>query len=63
MYWTEDADKENKLKNIYISGGFNKNLIFMYYLSLMMPDLNIEASEMKNTSALGAALLMKGYFS
>lgn len=56
-------DKENKLKNIYISGGFNKNLIFMYYLSLMMPDLNIEASEMKNTSALGAALLMKEYFS
>jgi len=56
-------DKENKLKNIYISGGFNKNLIFMYYLSLMMPDLNIEASEMKNTSALGAAMLMKGYFS
>ncbi len=55
-------DKENKLQNIYISGGFNKNLIFMYYLSLMMPDLNIEASEMKNTSALGAALLMKGYF-
>ena len=56
-------DKENKLKNIYISGGFNKNLIFMYYLSLMMPDLNIEASEMKNTSALGAALLLKGCFS
>lgn len=56
-------DKENKLKNIYTSGGFNKNLILMYYLSLMMPDLNIEASEMKNTSALGAALLMKGYFS
>ena len=54
-------DKENKLKNIYISGGFNKNVFFMQYLSLMMPVLNIEASEMKNTSALGAALLMKDY--
>jgi len=55
-------DKENKLKNIYISGGFNKNTLFMYYLSLMMPELNIEASEIANTSALGAALLMKDYF-
>jgi len=56
-------DKENKLKNIYISGGFNKNMFFLHYLSLMMPNLNIEASEIKNTSALGAALLMKDYFS
>jgi len=56
-------DKEHKLRNIYISGGFNRNLFFMQYLSLMLPDLNIEASEMKNTSALGAALLMKDYFS
>jgi sugar (pentulose or hexulose) kinase len=56
-------DKDHKLKNIFISGGFNKNLIFMQYLSLMLPDLNIEASEMKNTSALGAALLMNDYLS
>ncbi len=56
-------DKKNKLKTIYISGGFNKNIFFMQYLSLMMPDLNIEVSQMKNTSALGAALLMKKYFS
>ena len=54
-------DKENKLKNIYVSGGFNKNVFFMEYLSLMMPDLNIEPSKVKNTSALGAALLMKEY--
>ncbi len=54
-------DEENNLKSIYISGGFNKNLFFMEFLSLMMPDLNIEASQMKNTSALGAALLMKDY--
>ena len=52
-------DRDHKLQNIYISGGFNKNLIFMEYLSLMLPDLNIEPSEIKNTSALGAALLMK----
>jgi sugar (pentulose or hexulose) kinase len=56
-------DKDHKLKNIYISGGFNKNIFFMEYLSLMLPNLNIEASEMKNTSAFGAALLMKEYFS
>ena len=54
-------DKENNLKSIYISGGFNRNLFFMEFLSLLFPDLNIEASQMKNTSALGAALLMKDY--
>jgi sugar (pentulose or hexulose) kinase len=54
-------DKDNDLKDVYISGGFNRNEIFIEFLSLMMPGQNIKFPEGKNTSALGAALLMKGY--
>lgn len=55
-------DKNNKLKNIFVSGGFNKNMFFMQYLLLMMPNMNIEASLIKNTSALGAAMILKDHF-
>lgn len=54
-------DTENKLEDIYISGGFNKNQLFVYYLSQLMPDKNIKISDEKNGSALGAALLIKDY--
>jgi sugar (pentulose or hexulose) kinase len=54
-------DSKNNLKNVYISGGFNKNVIFIEYLRQMMPSLNIQFPKGKNTSALGAAMLMKDY--
>lgn len=54
-------DKDHKLEDIYISGGFKKNEIFIEFLSLMMPDQNIKFPKGKNASALGAALLMKHY--
>ncbi|PQB08905.1 hypothetical protein BST83_00645 [Polaribacter filamentus] len=54
-------DSKNNLKNVYISGGFNKNVIFIEYLRQMMPKQNIQFPEGKNASALGAALLMKDY--
>lgn len=54
-------DSKNNLKNVYISGGFNKNVIFIEYLRQMMPALNIQFPKGENTSALGAAMLMKDY--
>lgn len=54
-------DKNNLLKDIYISGGFNKNEIFIEFLSLLKPDVSIKIPKVKNESALGAALLMKDY--
>ncbi|WP_406683205.1 FGGY family carbohydrate kinase [Seonamhaeicola sp. MEBiC1930] len=54
-------DKDNKLEDIYITGGFNKNNIFTEFLSLMMPNYNIKLPQEKNASALGAAVLMKSY--
>ncbi len=53
------TDKENKLKEIYISGGFSKNSFFRHYLSLLLPDLEIKISRIKNESALGAAMMIR----
>ncbi len=55
-------DKNSNLKDIYISGGFNKNEIFVEFLSLFKPSQTIRIPNIKNESALGAALLMKDYF-
>lgn len=54
-------DEQNCLKDIYISGGFNKNKMFVHFLSLFKPELSIRIPNIKNESALGAALLMKDY--
>ena len=54
-------DSNNNLKNVYISGGFNRNDIFVEYLTQMMPKQNIQFPKGKNASALGAAMLMKEY--
>ncbi|MDA9335690.1 FGGY family carbohydrate kinase [Flavobacteriaceae bacterium] len=54
-------DSNNNLKDVYISGGFNRNDIFVEYLTQLMPMQNIQFPEGKNASALGAALLMKDY--
>lgn len=54
-------DANNNLKDVYISGGFNRNNIFVEYLRQMMPNQNIKFPDGKNASALGAAMLMKDY--
>ncbi len=55
-------DTNNNLKNVYISGGFNKNDMFVEYLNQMMPEQSIQFPKGKFASALGAAMLMKHYF-
>jgi sugar (pentulose or hexulose) kinase len=54
-------DSNNSLKDIHISGGFNRNEIFVKFLSLLKPDVSIRIPNVKNESALGAALLVKDY--
>ncbi|KJD35999.1 hypothetical protein PW52_05105 [Tamlana sedimentorum] len=54
-------DADNNLKDVYISGGFNRNDIFVEYLTQMMPEQKIQFPSGKNASALGAAMLMKDY--
>ena len=55
------SDENSSIKEIYISGGFNKNVIFITFLKLLKSDIVIKISDCKNESALGAALMMKSY--
>lgn len=54
-------DKENSLEEVYISGGFNKNEMFVEFLSQLRQDVAFKISNCKSESALGAAMLMKNY--
>lgn len=54
-------DKNNSLVDIYISGGFNRNKMFVEFISQMNAHVSVKISDCKNESALGAALLMKEY--
>ncbi|MFD1016065.1 FGGY family carbohydrate kinase [Winogradskyella rapida] len=54
-------DENSAIKDIYISGGFNKNLIFISFLKSLKTGIEIHISDCKNESALGAALMMKSY--
>jgi ribulose kinase len=54
-------DSDHNLKDVFISGGFNKNEIFVEFLTLMMPQQKIQFPNWSNASALGAAMLMKDY--
>lgn len=56
------SDENVDITNVFISGGFNRNEIFIKFLQLLNPTIEIKISDCKNESALGAALLMKNYF-
>jgi len=49
--------KDNQSKNIYISGGFARNEIFVKIIATKYPDKKVYTSEVDNASALGAAIL------
>ena len=55
-------DNHNNIKHLYLSGGFNKNKWFICFIKLLMPNFILELSDIKNESALGAALMMDSYF-
>jgi sugar (pentulose or hexulose) kinase len=54
--------KEDNSKNIYISGGFSNNEIFVGLIACFFKDKNVYVSEISNSSALGAAMAL-GIFS
>lgn len=50
-----DADG---VKNMFVSGGFARNVIFVKLLANFFPNLKVYTSEVDNSSALGAALVI-----
>jgi hypothetical protein len=50
----------NDISNIYITGGFSKNDLFLNLISEAYPSKLVYTSEIVNGSALGAALVISG---
>jgi len=50
----------DETENIYITGGFSKNELFLKFIANAFPSKNIYTSEIANGSALGAALVVSG---
>ncbi|MBE0653516.1 MAG: hypothetical protein IH594_06945 [Bacteroidales bacterium] len=50
--------KKDDIENIYISGGFSRNEIFVRYLATRYSHKKVYTSEIDNSTALGAALVV-----
>ncbi len=46
-------------KRLFVDGGFSKNLIFMHLLQRSLPNIKVEAFELAQGTAQGAALVMQ----
>ena len=49
---------DDGVEHFYVSGGFARNEIFVRLLGSLFPDKIVFTSEMENSSALGAALVV-----
>jgi sugar (pentulose or hexulose) kinase len=52
--------EDDDTSNIFITGGFSKNLLFMKMIASSFPEKKIFTSEISNASALGAAYIILG---
>lgn len=52
------TSKNDTTTTLYISGGFNRNELFTTLLAQWLPDKKIIPSEVKNATALGAAMVI-----
>lgn len=50
--------KDDQTRNMYISGGFSKNPIFLKLMASRFPDKKIFTSEVANATSLGAAMVL-----
>jgi sugar (pentulose or hexulose) kinase len=52
--------EDDDTSNIFITGGFSKNLLFLKMIASSFPEKKIFTSEISNASALGAASIISG---
>lgn len=50
--------KNDETRNLYITGGFSKNPLFIHLMDGHFPDKQVRASEVSNATSLGAALVI-----
>ena len=53
----------DETETLYVSGGFARNPIFIHLLKVNFPDKKVLISEIDNSSALGAAMVIADVFS
>jgi hypothetical protein len=53
------SDRNDGVSKIFISGGFARNEIFVRTLASLYPDKEVFTSQVDNSSALGAALMVR----
>ena len=52
--------ENDETENIYITGGFSKNELFLNFIANAYPSKFVYTSEIANGSALGAAMVVSG---
>lgn len=52
--------EKDDIQNLYITGGFSKNELFLHLICEAFTDKKVFTSEISNSSALGAALVISG---
>jgi sugar (pentulose or hexulose) kinase len=52
--------EKDDIQNLYITGGFSKNELFLHLICQAFPSKMVYTSEISNASALGAALVISG---
>jgi len=52
--------ENDETENIYITGGFSKNELFLKLISNSFPNKKVYTSVINNATALGAALVISG---
>lgn len=52
--------EKDDIENLYITGGFSKNELFLHLICEAFPDKKVFTSDISNSSALGAALVVSG---
>jgi sugar (pentulose or hexulose) kinase len=50
--------ENDRVRNLYVSGGFSKNPIFIRLIASHFPDKKVRTSEVANATSLGAALII-----
>ena len=50
--------ENDRTRNLFITGGFSKNPLFIHLMASQFPDKKVRASEVSNATSLGAALVI-----
>ncbi|MFT4204036.1 MAG: FGGY family carbohydrate kinase [Chitinophagaceae bacterium] len=57
-YFMQIVDMENKVREVFVDGGFGHNDIFMNMMAMLNPTKKLYAAEVPQSTALGAAMVL-----